>query len=111
MSGLSEEVYALTDYMAMLADSDPSAASEPRDTAFSLFICIENIKAGKSGAVVPDIAEFPEYFIEHKAQALAEAVHVPEVIGAVTNEDFANEFENEFHNICKEEKKHYRKSQ
>lgn len=103
--GLSEEVYALTDYMAMLADSDPLAVSEPRDTAFSLFICIENIKAGKSGSVVPDIDEFPEYFIEHKTKALAEVVHVPKVICAVTNENFANEFESEFHNICKEREK------
>lgn len=108
--GLSEEVYALADYMAMLTDTDPTAVSEPRDTAFILFMCLGNIMSGYSGSVVPDIDEFPEYFITHKEQVLKQAVNILYVFEAITDEDFASELceicKNMFEAIEEGRKKH-----
>lgn len=94
--GLSEEVYALTDYMAKVATNDRLVP--PDDMVMLLALSMEDIKRGENGFAVAESKEIPEYLIEHKTQVLAQAVYVPQVIDAIADEDFANEFRE----ICKE---------
>lgn len=91
--GLSEEVYALTDYMADVANN----SLEPYGMLMLLVLSMEDIRGGKNGFAVAESKEIPEYLKKHKAQVLAQAVYVPQIIDAIADEDFANEFRK----ICK----------
>lgn len=90
--GLSEDVYALTDYMSMVSDHDPRAVSEPHDTFMTFFLCLEDVKKGHSGFACLQEDALPEYLRTHSRQVLAEAKYVPQVIDAIADESFATEF-------------------
>jgi len=92
--GLSEEVYALTDYMAKVAND----RLVPRGMVMLLALCMEDIRRGENGFACAESKEIPEYITKHKTQVLAQAVYVPQIIDAIADEDFANEFRE----ICKE---------
>lgn len=93
--GLSEEVYALADYMSKSANDELI----PVGMAMCLVLCIDDIKKGRNGFAFAESNELPEYLIKHKTQVLAQAVYIPQIIDAIADEDFANEFRK----ICKEQ--------
>ena len=86
--GLSEEVYALTDYMAGVANDE----LVPQGMLRLLVLCMEDIRRGENSFSCEKSKEFPEYLIKHKQQVLAQAVYFPQVIDAIADEEFANEF-------------------
>lgn len=92
--GLSEEVYALTDYMASVANDE----LVPLGMLTCLMLSMEDIRRGKNGFTCAGSKEIPEYLSKYKTQVLAQAVYFPQVIDAIADEDFANEFRE----ICKE---------
>lgn len=92
--GLSEEVYALTDYMADNAND----SLVPLGLAMLLVVSLDDIRRGEKFFSAEESKELPEYLSKHKAQVLAQAVYVPQIIDAISDEDFANEFRE----ICKE---------
>lgn len=92
--GLSEEVYALTDYMAEVAHDE----LVPSGLALCLALSMEDIKRGENGFAGAKSKEIPEYLKNNMIQVLAQAVYVPQVVDAIADEEFANEFRV----ICKE---------
>lgn len=92
--GLSEEVYALADFMA--ANANDKLA--PTGMAVCLSLCLADIQREENGFSVTDSKDIPEYLVKHKAQVLAQAVYVPQIIDAIADADFAKEFRE----ICKE---------
>lgn len=91
--GLSEEVYALADYMSNVANDE----LVPQGMAMCLALCMENIRRGKSSFSCKESKEITKYLTNHKTQVLAQAVYIPQIIDAIADEDFANEFRE----ICK----------
>lgn len=90
--GLSEHVYALTDYMSVYANK----CLTPQGLLLCFVICLDDIKSGKRG--IPESVEpFPEYLLSHKVQVLVQAAYVPQVIDALADEDFSTEFRS----LCK----------
>lgn len=92
--GLSKEVYALTDYMASVANDKLL----PQGMLSCLVLSMIDIRREINGFSCEESNEFPEYLSKHKLQILAQAVYFPQVIDAIADEDFANEFRK----ICKE---------
>lgn len=92
--GLSDEVYALADYMSKSANDELN----PEGMSMCLFLCLDDIKKGRNGFACAESEELPEFLIKHKAQVLSQAVYIPQIIDAIADEDFANEFRK----ICKE---------
>lgn len=92
--GLNEEVYALTDYMASVANDE----LVPQGMLMCLVLSMEDIRREKNSFACAESKEFPEYLSKHKIQVLAQAVYFPQVIDAIADEYFANEFRE----ICKE---------
>lgn len=92
--GLSEDVYALTDYMAKVANDE----LVPNGMLMLLVLSLEDIRREENGFAGAESKEIPEYLIKHKTQVLTQAVYVPQVIDAIADEDFANEFRE----ICKD---------
>lgn len=92
--GLGEEVYALTDYMAKVAND----RLVPQGMVMLLALCMEDIRRGENGFAGAESKKIPEYLTNHKTQVLAQAVYVPQIIDAIADEEFANEFRS----ICKD---------
>ena len=92
--GLSEEVYALTDYMAVVANE----CLVPIGLAIVLTMALEDVKRETNGFSNAIQKEKFKYLVEHRTQVLAQAVYVPQIIDAIADEDYAKEFRT----ICKE---------
>lgn len=92
--GLSEELYALTDYMSKVANDE----LVPHGMVILLVLSMEDIKKGRNGFARAESKEIPEYLTNNKTQVLAQAVYIPQVIDAIADEEFAIEFRK----ICKE---------
>lgn len=93
--GLSKEVYALTDYMASVGND----RLVPHEMAMLLALSMDDIRRGKNFACTAESKKILESLSNHKKQVLSQAVYVPQVIDAIADEDFANEFRE----ICKNE--------
>ncbi|MBO5141662.1 MAG: hypothetical protein J6C46_01455 [Clostridia bacterium] len=83
--GMSEEVYALTDYMSE-ATNDTLV---PYGMFLGLVMSIADVEMGIPG--FHNIKELPEIFIKHKNQVLAQAPYVLQVIDAIAEKEFADE--------------------
>lgn len=86
--GLSEEVYALADYMASVAPDELT----PHKMSMTLMLCIMDIRSGRNGFTDAKTQEFPLYLKEHQEQVLAQAFYFPQLIDDIAEADFANEF-------------------
>lgn len=91
--GLSEDVYALTDYMSVCANE----TLVPIGMLMCLVLCLEDIKRGECG-FAKIVEPFPQHLVTHKTQVLAQAVYIPQIIDALADADFAEEFRI----LCKE---------
>lgn len=92
-NGLSEEVYALADYMSNVANDTLS----PMGMAMCLELALDDIENGRNGFEDTE-GDFPSYLIERKNQVLTQAVFFPQIIDAIADEDFATDFRA----ICKD---------
>ena len=89
--GMSEEIYALTDYISVVAND----SLVPMGLAIC-FVCVrDDIEKGRCGFGVK--AEFPEIFINRKAQVEAQFNYLVQVVDAIADEKFASKFRE----ICK----------
>lgn len=91
--GLSEDVYALTDYMSICANE----TLVPQGMLMCLVLCLEDIKKGEC-SFAKMVSPFPQHLVTHKIQVLAQAVYIPQIIDALADADFAEEFRI----LCKE---------
>lgn len=71
--GLSEEVYALTDYMASVANDKLL----PQGMLSCLVLSMIDIRREINGFSCEESNEFPKYLSKHKSQILAQAVYFP----------------------------------
>ena len=88
--GMSEELYALSDYMSKVVDED----TLPIGLTLSLVLALDDIHSGISHCD----EEIPEYVKKHSKETLTQAVYFPQIIDSVTDECYAKEFRE----ICKE---------
>ncbi len=93
--GLSEEVYALADYMAKIAND----TLEPWGMVMYLALSIGDILRGENGFASGESKEIPECLSKHKTQVWTQAVYIPQIIDAIADKDFAEEFRK----ICKDD--------
>jgi len=91
--GMSEEIYAITDYMATVANE----SLVPQGLAVCLFLVKYDIQNGKSGFATGRNAELPQYLRDNKNQVLRQLVYIPQVIDEIAEPDFAKAFRD----ICK----------
>lgn len=90
--GLSEEVYALADYISLMV----SDTVFPKSMLIFLLLSMEDIRTGKN--IFRELYDIPEYVIKHKSHIIAKAVYFPQIIDAIADEEFAKEFRS----LCKE---------
>lgn len=90
--GMSEEVYALTDYLASVANS----TLYPGGVVVTLLGVRDDLEKNRCG--FSGVMEFPEYFITHGVQARAQMRYLLQVIDAIAEPDFAEAVRRE----CKE---------
>lgn len=84
--GMSEEVYALTDYISVVANDK----LVPRGLV-TCFICVlDDIEKGKCGFA--NKTEIPEIFIKRKELVKAQFPYLIQVVDEIADEDFAEEF-------------------
>lgn len=92
--GMSEEVYAVTDYMSVVAND----TLYPEGIAVILALIMDDVQRGRTGfASFPD-KELPVYLREHKNQVLTQMPYVLQVIDEIAEPEFAKEVRN----ICKQ---------
>lgn len=82
--GMSEEIYALTDYLAVVANDQLVASG----IVMMLFCVMDDLKKKKC-SFAQEI-EFPEYLAEHSLQVQAQMPYLLQVIDAVADEEFAS---------------------
>lgn len=87
-AGMSEDVYALTDYMSKVAND----TLVPQGLALCLALVLDDIQKGRNGFACAESKELPKYLVEHKNQVLNQAVYIPQVIDAIADKEFAEEF-------------------
>lgn len=83
--GMSEEVYQLSDYLAMHINEE----LVPSGIVIALMCTMDDIKKGRCG-FCGHSGSSPEYLVEHKSQVLAQACYILQVIDAVTDVEFAD---------------------
>jgi hypothetical protein len=91
--GMSEEVYQLADYLAKHINEE----IVPRGVVIILICTMDDINKGRCGFGGGDCS-FPDYFIEHKSQVLAQACYILQIIDEVTDAEFANDVRTECKN-------------
>ncbi|MBO6232953.1 MAG: hypothetical protein J6I85_07070 [Clostridia bacterium] len=92
--GLGFELYSLTHYMSQMVNDEIT----PAGLAMTLVLCLDDIQRERCGFASAKSKELDSYLIKNKAQILAQAVYVPQVVDAIADEEFAIEFRE----ICKE---------
>ena len=93
--GMSEEVYALTNYMSKVT----SDTVDPYGMALCLMCVLSDVERERCGYAVH--AKLPKYYIENKSLILSQAPYVLQVIDAIADEEFANEVRRLCKNVLK----------
>lgn len=91
--GMSEEVYAVTDYMSVVAND----TLYPQGLAMCLVLVMDDVQRGRCGFASSTVKELPLYLREHKSQVLSQMPYVLQVIDEVAEHEFAEEVRS----ICK----------
>lgn len=81
--GMSEEVYALTDYLAAIANE----SLFPTGVTIMLLGLMDDLEKKRCG--FSHKAEFPEYLASHSVQARAQMPYLLQVMDAIAEPDFA----------------------
>ena len=90
--GMSEEIYALTDYMAAIANDQLA----PGGILMMLVCVMDDLEKKRCGFAHK--TEFPEYLVTHNLQVRAQLPYILQVVDAIAEPDFAEEVRAE----CKE---------
>ena len=84
--GMSDEIYALTDYISVVANDSLVPMG-----LVTCFICVlDDIEKGRCGFAKK--AEFPEIFIKRKELIKAQFPYLIQVVDEIADEDFSEEF-------------------
>ena len=82
--GMSEEIYALSDYLAAITHDQ----LVPGGIVIMLIGVMDDLEKKRCGFA--NKVEFPEYLVTHNAQARAQLPYILQVIDAVVEPDFAD---------------------
>ena len=91
--GMSDDIYALTDYISLVANDN----LVPQGLAVCLVCIMDDLQKGRNG-FSPNNEPLPEYLNIRKDQIIAQMVYIPQVVDAIADEQFAEDFRK----ICKE---------
>lgn len=83
--GMSEEVYAVTDYMSTVAND----SLYPEGLAICLVLVMDDVQRGRCGFASSPDKELPVYLREHKNQVLSQIPCVLQVIDEIAEPEFA----------------------
>ena len=92
--GMSEDVYAITDHMADIAEE----SFTPEGLVSCLLAAKENIKNQRNG-LSPEGIAMSRYLRDNKYRVLKSIIYIPQVIDEIAESEFAEEFRR----ICNEE--------
>lgn len=81
--GMSEEVYALTDYLATVAND----SLVPEGILIMLVCAMDDLEKKRCGFAKQ--SEFPKYLAEHSLQVRAQMPYILQVVDAIAEQDFA----------------------
>lgn len=87
--GMSEEIYALTDYLSAIAND----TLVPAGIMMILIGVMDDLDKGRCG--FGRQVEFPQYLAKHAMQARAQLPYILQVIDAIADEAFADEVRSE----------------
>ena len=91
--GMSEEVYALTDYISEVSNDELI----PEGLIMTMALVMDDLINNRCG-FAPSEGRLPEYLESHNQQALAQLPYVIQVVDAIADEEFATSFRK----LCKE---------
>ncbi len=89
--GMPEEMYALTDYIASVTNDTVT----PEGLNLCLIIVSDDIQKERSGFG----GEFPDYLKKHKIEVTDQIANFPQVVDALGNEEFAQEYRKVFKSL------------
>lgn len=84
--GMSEEIYALTDYIATVINE---GGLDVFGFPVIMIGIMDDLEKKKCGFRPSEAIEFPEYLAEHNLQARAQLPYILQVIDAMADEDYA----------------------
>ena len=84
--GMSDDVYALTDYISSVAND----SLVPSGLSLCLALIMDDLQKGRNGFRQNE--PLPEYLNNRKEQIITQMVYIPQVVDAVADEKFAEEF-------------------
>jgi hypothetical protein len=90
--GMSDDVYALTDYISLVVND----SLVPAGLSVCLALIMDDLQKGRNGFGQNE--PLPEYLNNRKEQIIAQMVYIPQVVDAIADEKFAEEFRE----ICKD---------
>ncbi len=90
--GMSDDVYALTDYISLVVQDDVV----PKGLALCMVLIQDDLQKNRNGFRSNE--PLPEYLSNHRNQAIAQMAYIPQVVDAIADEEFAEEFRK----ICSE---------
>ena len=90
--GMSDDVYALTDYISLVAND----SLVPAGLSVCLALIMDDLQTGRNGFGQNE--PLPEYLSNRKEQIITQMVYIPQVVDAIADKEFAEEFRE----ICKD---------
>ncbi len=83
--GMPEEVYQLADYLAKHINEEVV----PTGITIALICTMDDINKGRCGFGGGNCS-FPDFFVEHKSQVLAQACYILQIVDEITDAEFAD---------------------
>lgn len=93
LPGMSDDLYHLTDYISNVANY----TLVPSGLMVCLLTVMDDIKKGRCRFLKAD--EFPQVLIERKKEVLEQVIYIPQVVDAIADKEFADEFRHVFDEI------------
>ena len=84
--GMSDDVYAITDYISLVAND----SLVPSGLSLCLALIMDDLQKGRNG--FKNSAPLPDYLNNRREQIIAQMVYIPQVVDAIADEEFAEEF-------------------
>lgn len=84
--GMSDDVYALTDYISSVAND----SLVPSGLSMCLALIMDDLQKGRNGFRQNE--PLPKYLNNRREQIITQMVYIPQVVDAIADEKFAEEF-------------------
>ena len=91
--GMSEEVYALTDYISEVSNDELI----PEGLVMTMALVMDDLQKNRNG--FQDCKPLLEYLSKRREQVIGQIAYIPQIVDAIADEEFAKEFREVFKEI------------